>query len=217
MSYNELNIVRGYALAKEMKNTLLALNIAEQAHSTQTRKGSGEPYFYHPLAVAQYCIDAGADRDEIVATALLHDILEDTETTVSDLKARGIDDVVIEAVELVTKKRNFDKLKDDKEYYDKISQNEIASIVKVADRCHNLSTMGVCWDADRILSYIKETEDYTIPLLKNARWRYPQYLKTFHILEKIIDAVIGNFKPFLLMIVSNIYDNKKFLINTIKV
>ncbi len=198
MSYNELNIVRGYAIAKEMKNTLIALNIAELAHSTQTRKGSGEPYFYHPLSVAQYCIDAGADKDEIVATALLHDVLEDTEITVSELKLRGIDDEVITAVELLTKKRKFDKAKDDKEYYDNISKNEIASLVKVADRCHNLSTMGQCWGAEKILEYIKETEEYTIPLLKTARWRYPSYLKTYHILEKIIDAVVGNFKPFLL-------------------
>ena len=197
MSYNELNFMRGFASAKKMKNTLNALNIAKKAHEGQVRRGSGEPYFYHPLSVANLLVGSGIEDDTIIATAIPHDALEDTATTVSELKAKGISDDVIVAVELVTKKRNFDKENDNAEYYANISKNEAATLVKIADRCHNLSTMGECWKPKKILKYIKETEDFVIPLMKEERWNYSDHLRSFFLMKTIIDGLVNSYKSFI--------------------
>ena len=67
-----------------------AYNISKDAHRNQLR-GSGEPYFTHPLAVANVLIDMKLDSATIV-TALLHDVVEDSAYTLDDIKQNfGID------------------------------------------------------------------------------------------------------------------------------
>lgn len=62
-----------------------ARNLAEAAHSGQIRKYTGEPYINHPIAVAKMVCAAGLGS-EAIAAALLHDVVEDTEYTISDIK-----------------------------------------------------------------------------------------------------------------------------------
>ena len=59
MSYNVLNVTRGILLGREMYKALGALEIAAKAHEGQTRKGSGEDYINHPLAVATELLSSG--------------------------------------------------------------------------------------------------------------------------------------------------------------
>ena len=68
-----------------------AFEVARQAHSSQTRK-SGEGYINHPLAVAKIVADIGLD-ETTVAAALLHDAVEDTELTISDVEKEFGSDV----------------------------------------------------------------------------------------------------------------------------
>jgi len=63
-----------------------ALAWAEAAHDGQTRKGSGEPYVEHPKRVSAMVASLGA-QEHVVAAALLHDVLEDTDLTYRDLDA----------------------------------------------------------------------------------------------------------------------------------
>ncbi|MBO4953722.1 MAG: bifunctional (p)ppGpp synthetase/guanosine-3',5'-bis(diphosphate) 3'-pyrophosphohydrolase, partial [Clostridia bacterium] len=77
-----------------------AFELAREAHKDQ-RRVSGEPYVYHPLAVAQILAEAQMDRDTIIA-ALLHDTLEDTNITKESLE-QDFSETIAELVEGVTK------------------------------------------------------------------------------------------------------------------
>lgn len=69
-----------------------AISVASKAHENQKRK-SGEPYITHPLAVAHTLIDWGMDIDSIIA-GVLHDTVEDTETTLEELEKNFGSDVI---------------------------------------------------------------------------------------------------------------------------
>ncbi|MCL6577667.1 HD domain-containing protein [Kyrpidia sp.] len=105
----------------------LALRIAKQAHAGQTDKG-GWPYIEHPLAVASM---VHGSKEKIVA--LLHDVCEDSDIALEDLRAAGFDDDVIEAVRAITKMKgeSYDA------YLARVAANPIARAVKIADLRHN--------------------------------------------------------------------------------
>lgn len=123
-----------------------ACRFAARYHSGQLRK-SGEPYMSHPLAVAR--ILAGMRMDVVcIETGLLHDIVEDTSVTVADIQ-KNFGDEVARCVDGVTKlsKINFTSAEDRQaENYRKMllaMVNDIrVIIVKLADRLHNMRTLG---------------------------------------------------------------------------
>lgn len=98
---------------------------------------AGVDYIYHPLAVAKMCDDP---KEKIVA--LLHDVLEDTYVTEEELRETGFSEEIIDAIKLVTHKRDV-SIADDKEeyklYIKKLKEvgNQIAINVKIADLTHN--------------------------------------------------------------------------------
>jgi|SRR6478672_1704115 len=76
------------AAAAESELIRNALELAERAHAGQTRSGSGGmAYIHHPIAVAELLAEHGCD-EETVAAALLHDVVEDSETSVEEVAAR---------------------------------------------------------------------------------------------------------------------------------
>lgn len=105
----------------------LAFEIAKEAHAGQTDK-AGLDYILHPLQVA-----AEMTTDEEKAVALLHDIIEDTDVTASELLARGLPDNVVEAVKALTKKHNQNYAA----YLAGVKKNRLATAVKLADLKHN--------------------------------------------------------------------------------
>ncbi len=105
----------------------LARAIAEKAHADQVDK-AGEPYIGHPAHVA-----ASVEGDKAKAVAWLHDVVEDTSTTFDDLRAAGVDDEVLVALELLT----HDKSAPYMEYVAAIKKNDLARTVKLADLAHN--------------------------------------------------------------------------------
>ena len=123
-----------------------AYQFASQYHAGQMR-ASGEPYMSHPLAVAQ--ILAGMRMDVVsIETGLLHDIVEDTSVTTADIQ-KNFGDEVARCVDGVTKlsKINFFSAEDRQaESYRKMllaMVNDIrVIIVKLADRLHNMRTLG---------------------------------------------------------------------------
>lgn len=139
------------------------MNVIEyikQKHSGQFRK-QGTPYYLHPLAVSKILKDKGFDTEYQIA-GLFHDLLEDTDTTyqeIRDISNRHIADSVL----LVTKEPGYTKPK----YYKRIKENEMARMVKLADRVHNLSEAHFA-DKDFQKKYIKETEEWFIDLAKGT-------------------------------------------------
>ena len=68
--------IKGFAVGKSLKQTMVALSLARQLHDGQHRK-DGTPYIAHPLKVCSTLISYGIDDDVTLAAALLHDVLED--------------------------------------------------------------------------------------------------------------------------------------------
>lgn len=103
-----------------------AMRIAYQAHHGQA-DSSGVPYIFHPYHLAEQM------PDEITTcTALLHDVLEDTDVTIEELE-KEFPKEVTEALRLLTHNINMDYF----EYVRAIRQNPVARTVKMADLMHN--------------------------------------------------------------------------------
>lgn len=105
----------------------IALCIAQQAHEGQTDK-AGQPYINHPMHVA-----AAVESDEEKAVALLHDVVEDSNITLDDLRTQGLPEAVVDAVGAMTKRDGEDYVC----YLRRVKDNPIARVVKIADMEHN--------------------------------------------------------------------------------
>lgn len=123
-----------------------AFDVAVDAHKSQRRK-SGEAYIFHPVAVAQIVAsEIGLDATSI-ASALLHDVVEDTEYTLSDLE-QMFGETVARIVDGLTKISSLKKDRDvslQAENFRKmlltINDDPRVIIIKIADRLHNMQTM----------------------------------------------------------------------------
>ena len=104
-----------------------AYEIAKKAHLGQVDK-AGEDYIKHPEKVASF-----VKTDEEKAVAYLHDVIEDTELTLEDLNKYDFSKEVLEAVDIITKKRGEDY----QSYLNSVKKNKIARAVKLADLRHN--------------------------------------------------------------------------------
>jgi (p)ppGpp synthase/HD superfamily hydrolase len=124
-----------------------AMNIAYRAHEGQYDK-SGVPYIFHPYEVAQ-----GMTTEDEITTALLHDVVEDTNITFEDLIGAGISEPVIESLKLLTHNDETPYL----DYVKKLKSNTIARKVKLADLKHNSNITRIEepneWDYKRIDKY----------------------------------------------------------------
>ncbi|MBO6227596.1 MAG: HD domain-containing protein, partial [Shewanella sp.] len=136
----------GYLEPEQVELLKQAYQIARDAHEGQMRT-SGEPYITHPVAVARILADMRLDHETLMA-ALLHDTIEDTHVTKDDL-AELFGVAVAELVEGVSK---LDKLKfrDKKEAQAEnfrkmmmaMTQDIRVILIKLADRTHNMRTLG---------------------------------------------------------------------------
>jgi GTP diphosphokinase / guanosine-3',5'-bis(diphosphate) 3'-diphosphatase len=104
-----------------------ALRIAQKAHKGQVDKG-GNSYIDHPKKVASM-----VKTKEARVVAILHDVCEDTDVTLSDLVKYGFSDKIVDAVDAITMRKDEDYL----DYITRVKSNSIASEVKIADASHN--------------------------------------------------------------------------------
>ena len=107
--------------------TKKALKLCFEAHKDQTDK-TGLPYVFHPFHLAEQMTD-----EYTTVTALLHDIAEDTNYTLNDLKEMGYPDEVITALTLLTHDDGSEYM----DYVKRLKNNPIARAVKLADLKHN--------------------------------------------------------------------------------
>ena len=132
-----------------------AIELAKQHHEGQTDK-AGKPYIEHPLRVMN---QVESEEEKIVA--VLHDIVEDTNISLNDLRNEGFSEEVVSAVECLTKQdgENYDS------YIERISFNPLAVKIKLADLEDNsdLTRLPEVTDKDleRIEKYDKALEKLT--------------------------------------------------------
>lgn len=113
-----------------MKSMLsAAIVLAVNAHDGQFDRG-GQPYALHVLKVMHYC---KSQDEELLCMAVLHDVIEDTHTSYSDLRDAGMSERVIQGVRALTKQRGQSYA----EYCEALFASRDAMIVKLADLRHN--------------------------------------------------------------------------------
>ena len=111
--------------------TKKAMRIAFDAHNGQVDK-TGLPYIYHPIAVALQM-----DTEDEFCAAILHDVIEDSDMSLDDLRVAGFPENIVEAVGLVTDDNSIKSDESYTAYLMIIKQNPIATKVKLADLTHN--------------------------------------------------------------------------------
>ena len=145
---------------------LAACNFASQAHGLQTLPGAAsEPYLRHVATVAAEVMAALSRRDDVarpdlaVQCALLHDTVEDTETTIEEVRAT-FGDAVAAGVAALTKDKTLPTK--DAQMADSLAriQAQPAEVwmVKMADRITNLQTPPAFWDAAKVARYRGEAQ-----------------------------------------------------------
>ncbi len=144
-----------------------AVEYANEKHKEQKRK-DGSPYIIHPLAVAEIVAEIGLDTDAILG-ALLHDCLEDTDSTFDDI-TRQFGQTVAELVEGVTKLTRVEystleeqQMENLRKMFMAMSKDIRVILIKIADRLHNTRTMQYQTPAKQI-SKSMETMDIYAPL-----------------------------------------------------
>jgi guanosine-3',5'-bis(diphosphate) 3'-pyrophosphohydrolase len=145
-----------------------AFNVALEAHKDMRRK-SGEPYIYHPIAVAQICAEEIGLGTTSVVCALLHDTVEDTDITLEDVKGM-FGDRVAKIIDGLTKISNvFDQQTNSlqAENFRKmlltLSDDIRVILIKLADRLHNMRTLE-SMKRDKQLKIASETLFLYAPL-----------------------------------------------------
>lgn len=130
-----------------------AMRIAAKAHRHHHRKGSDLPYITHPAHAAMILLRAGIDDDEILAAALLHDVVEDTDHSL-EMLAADFPPKVVQLVAAMTERkhdhtgqhRSWQDRKDEHLRHIAAEPWEARAIV-LADKLHNLGSMAVDLEA----------------------------------------------------------------------
>lgn len=122
-----------------------AIKLCYEAHKNQVDKG-GSPYYLHPIYVA---LNMESEEQKIVA--LLHDVIEDTEITIDDLRKKGFSEKIIEAVDAITKKGESYE-----EYLKKVKDNELAKAVKIEDIKNNMDVSRLKEITEKDISRIEK-------------------------------------------------------------
>src|SRR5579859_1740519 len=144
-----------------------AFAFAEQAHEGQLRK-SGEEFIRHPWAVAMICAELRLD-DGTIASALLHDVVEDTATSGDDLRSEFGDEVaqLVEGVTKLTRIQFQTREQAEAENYRKMivamAEDVRVILIKLADRLHNMRTLEFL-GRQKQLQIAKETLEVYAPL-----------------------------------------------------
>ena len=186
----------------DLKETYRALYYMKEKHQGQYRKAMKHsdntlPYIVHPLMMTCHALAMDIRDDAILAALLLHDVCEDCGVEIDELP---FSPEVKEIVGLVTKKPHPDLSKDEynREYYAAIQGNAKAMMVKVIDRCNNVSTMALSFGDRKISSYIQETEDYVMPLLQKLKEEEPGFHNAVFLLKYQLVSVLESLKAMLL-------------------
>ena len=191
--------------AEERKQIRKAFKLATDAHFGVRRK-SGEPYIYHPIAVAMICCSEMNLGATSVICALLHDVVEDTDYTLDDMRElfgevvaniidglTKIDDLVVDNENISLQAENFKKI------FLSMSKDVRVILIKLADRLHNMRTLDAM-PPEKQLKIASETSYFYVPFahrlglysikseLEDYAMRYTNPTEYFSIAEKLKDS-----------------------------
>jgi GTP pyrophosphokinase len=160
-------LLEDYLDPEHVKKIYQAYLFSANAHEGQTRQ-SGEPYIYHPISVAKVLAEMKMDAETIQA-AMLHDVIEDTETAKEQIKIEFGGDVaeLVDGVSKLTHLEFESKLEAQAENFRKMMLAMVKDvrviIIKLADRLHNMRTLSVM-RLDKRKRIARETLDIYAPI-----------------------------------------------------
>ena len=160
--------VKSYDPNLDVKQLEYACDYSKEKHGTQKR-ASGDPYYYHPLEVADILADIKLDQASIV-TALLHDTVEDTDVTLEDIEERFGEEVksLVDGVTKLTKmefqSENTRQAENFRKLLVAMSEDIRVLLVKLADRLHNMRTLHFFKSPEKRLRIAHETMEIYAPL-----------------------------------------------------
>ena len=126
--------------------TKKAILVAFKAHAGQMDR-AGLQYILHPLHIAEQMKD-----EDTCVVALLHDVIEDTDMTLDDLRQYGFTEAQLEGVRLMTHEDGVDYF----DYVRAIKKNEVAKAVKLEDLKHNSDTTRLAEVTDKDMERLKK-------------------------------------------------------------
>lgn len=193
---------------KDLDRLRAAFEFAREAHSPQKRK-SGEPYIIHPVNVARIIaeeLELGADP---VIAAFLHDVVEDTQYTIDDIRERFGEEVAF-LVGVVTKEKkekyvHSKQIDNFRQILASMQYDVRALLIKLADRLHNMRTLE-SMRADKQMKIAGETDYFYAPLanrlglyhikteLENLSFRY-RCPREYSLLEKLLSEEFEASRP----------------------
>ncbi|UPT65403.1 MAG: RelA/SpoT family protein [Sphingobacteriales bacterium JAD_PAG50586_3] len=162
-----LRSVQGRTNLEDRKIIRKAFDLAVESHKDMRRK-SGEPYIYHPIAVAQICADEIGLGATAIVCALLHDVVEDTEITIEDIK-RQFGEKPAMIIDGLTKisgvfdQRSSQQAENFRKMLLTLSDDVRVILIKLADRLHNMRTLD-SMARDKQLKIASETLYMYAPL-----------------------------------------------------
>jgi len=198
--------LQAYLPEEQVELVLKAYEFGAIAHEGQTRL-SGEPYISHPVAVAKMLADMHLDPQTIVA-AILHDVVEDTDTSISDLEEQFGSEVaaLVDGVSKLDQMQFTSRAEAHAESFRKMMLAMIEDIrvilVKLADRLHNMATMDAM-PREKQARIARETLEIYAPIanrlginhmkvaLENLGFRY-LYPFRYSILERALKRSKGS-------------------------
>jgi guanosine-3',5'-bis(diphosphate) 3'-pyrophosphohydrolase len=203
-----------YLPPEEVERVQAAYDFAFQAHEGQRRR-SGEPYITHPVAVADLLADLRLDSETMIA-AILHDVMEDTPTVKEEITARFGSEVaeLVDGVSKLDQIQFKSRAEAQAESFRKMLLAMVRDIrvimVKLADRTHNMRTLGAMPPAKR-RNIARETLDIYAPIanrlgmhaikveLEDLGFR-SLYPRRYKIIETAVRRAKGNQKQFMVRI-----------------
>src|SRR6188474_3985598 len=205
-----INSIETYLPAEQVERVRTAAEFGASAHEGQKRL-SGEPYIAHPLAAAQILADLHLDPDTIIA-AILHDVIEDTPISKEELAGKFGEPVaeIVDGVSKLDQIQFKSRAEAQAESFRKMLLAMVRDIrviiVKLADRTHNMRTLGAMPPAKR-RTIARETLEIYAPIanrlgmhsikreLEDLGFR-ALYPRRYKVIETAVKTAKGNQKQF---------------------
>lgn len=199
--FNKLDVSLRYWLLgigeqrPEFLQALQAYEFARQYH-TGKRKDGVTPEFFHQLYIGQYLRTLHTSLiypADCLAVAALHDVSEDYFVPNAQLQER-FGDQIARPAELLNKLLPDGGKKDMAQYFEDIARCPIASIVKGADRIHNLQSMLGVFSGKKQRDYLDETKTYFLPMIKKARRLFPAQEPAYENIKLMLNSQVQLFE-----------------------
>ena len=191
------SFVKGRAQMLNLCQTLRVLDMLRPAHGAQERAskfGFTTTYTVHPLTMACHALAMGLRDDDIIASCLAHDMVEDADIALSDLP---VNERVREVVRLVSY-NTYDESRPDLDdvYFEHIRQNPLACLIKSLDRCNNMAGMADCFTRKRMAKYTTLTDKY-YPAILDVIKKVPEWNDAWWLLRYQLMTMMETYKRLL--------------------